>query len=62
MSNTWSDAERWEWYAAGDKAVAPPARAPHVDDNSAPRLAWEIGWVFAIPLAIAALVSLLLAI
>ncbi len=52
-----SDPIRWEWFAAGDAAIAPPARsAPN--NNSPQQLIWEIGLVLAAPLAAAALVSL----
>ncbi len=51
-----SDSRRWEWFAAGDESVAPLARsAPH--DNTPGRLIFEIGLVFAVPLALAALAS-----
>jgi hypothetical protein len=52
----WSDPARWEWFAAGDTTIAPPARsAPN--DNSSQRLIWEIGLLLAAPLAAAALFS-----
>lgn len=56
-----SDPQRWSWFAAGDESA--PTRmllnAPS-HENSTERVVWEIGWVIAIPLAIAALVQLVL--
>jgi hypothetical protein len=50
------DPGRWDWFAAGDTAVAPLARsAPN--NNSPQQLIWEIGLVLAAPLVAAALFS-----
>jgi hypothetical protein len=55
---TLSDPDRWQWFAAGDESVAPLARSTSTD-NSPQRLLWEVGLVFAVPLALAALCSVL---
>ena len=57
----WFDPERWAWFAAGDDSA--PSRISFnspSQDNSPTRILWEVGWVFAIPLAFAALVQLVL--
>ncbi len=58
---TWFDPERWAWFAAGDDTV--PSQISLClpsEDNSPRRVLWEVGWAFAIPLAFAALVQLVL--
>ncbi|MEJ0025912.1 MAG: hypothetical protein WDN01_07785 [Rhizomicrobium sp.] len=56
-----ADADRWEWYAAGDKAVAPRAR-PRAWANAGPdRVVFEIGLALAVPLFLAALAGVVLA-
>ena len=47
-----SDAERWDWFAAGD-GIAAPAAAADSDANSPSRLMFEIGLVLGVPLAAA---------
>ena len=54
-----SDAERWQWFAAGDETVAKPLPRSAPNDNSAQRLLFEIGLTFAIPLALAALIGII---
>jgi hypothetical protein len=53
-----ADSERWEWYAAGDRTVAPPIRSPLAHCNTPAHAAWEIGWVFAVPLTLAVIAAL----
>ena len=53
LSVSLSDAERWEWYAAGDKTVAPRAVSRHVTANEPEVVLWEMGLVFAVPLVVA---------
>ena len=50
-----TDADRWEWYAAGDKAVAPRTRPRVWHDSDPDRVLFEIGLAFAVPLVLAAL-------
>ncbi|MEI9992167.1 MAG: hypothetical protein WDM86_19275 [Rhizomicrobium sp.] len=60
-SSNVSSAERWEWYAAGDKAVAPRAR-PRAWANIDPdRVVFEIGLALAVPLLLAALAGVVFA-
>ena len=55
MRTSWTDAERWSWYAAGDESIAPRAAAVPAEPNSTTRVFWEMGLVFAVPLVIAVL-------
>lgn len=58
--SNWTDPERWDWFAAGDPAVAPKvARAPS-DANSARQALFETGLILLIPLALAALIEIIL--
>ncbi|MEI9996702.1 MAG: hypothetical protein WDM91_19040 [Rhizomicrobium sp.] len=50
-----SDSERWAWFA-GETDVALPPRAAS-SGNDAGRVFFEMGLVFAVPLALAALFS-----
>ncbi len=55
-----ADTERWEWYAAGDKVLAPPAVSRPGADNGPERVAWALGLVVLVPLALAALAGVAL--
>jgi len=55
-----SDTDRWEWYGAGDKSVAPSATTRPTGDNAPERVLWEMGLVVAIPLILAAIASVVL--
>jgi hypothetical protein len=58
---TLADAERWEWYAAGDKAVAPRATPRPWTNNGPEQIVWEMGLAVAVPLLLATIASLVLA-
>ena len=60
MPRSWVDTERWDWYAAGDKAVAPPAVSRPGLDNSPDRIAWELGLAVLAPLVLAAIAGIAL--
>ncbi len=53
-----SDPDRWSWFAAGDDTMAPLARSTS-RNNSPQHLIFEMGLVFAVPLMLAALFSIL---
>lgn len=55
---SWSDTDRWEWYAVGDKSLARPVSRAPLHKNAAEQVSWEIGLVFAVPLALAAVAAL----
>ncbi|HJW41038.1 MAG TPA: hypothetical protein VJ476_07395 [Rhizomicrobium sp.] len=60
MAVTLADAERWEWYAAGDKAVAPRAAPRPWTNNGPEQIMWEMGLAVAVPLLLATVASLVL--
>jgi len=53
-----ANADRWEWYAAGDRSIAPVVRPAAALANTPARAAWEIGWVVAVPLVLAIVAAL----
>jgi len=55
MRTFFTDAERWNWYGAGDETLAPRAAAQPLPANAPARVFWEMGLVFAVPLVIAVL-------
>jgi hypothetical protein len=56
-----ANADRWEWYAAGDEAVAPRVR-PRAWANADPdRVVFEIGLACAVPLLLAAIAGVVFA-
>ena len=57
---TWSNSERWEWFAAGDPEVAPKMAPASQAENSAQRLFFEVGLALFVPLAVAALIEVIL--
>lgn len=59
-SRSWTDVERWEWFAAGDPEVAPRLAHSWTHDNSAQQLIFETGLVLVVPLLLATLVGLVL--
>jgi hypothetical protein len=48
-----TDADRWNWYAAGDETIAPRAVVAPAEPNSTNRVFWEMGLVFVVPLLVA---------
>ena len=58
----WADHERWDWFGAGDPDVAPKAARKPVDANSAVQVWFETGLIFLVPLALAALIEIVLGI
>jgi hypothetical protein len=52
-------ADRWSWSVAGDGIMAPPAAPSPAKNNSVQQLIFEIGLAIAVPLALAALFSIL---
>jgi hypothetical protein len=60
LSVTLADAERWEWYAAGDKAVAPRAAPRPWTNNGPEQIMWEMGLAVVVPLLLAAIAGLVL--
>ncbi len=54
-----SEHERWQWFAAGETAGAAYPRS-HPAGNEPERVLFEIGLIFALPLALAAFVTLML--
>jgi hypothetical protein len=60
MRASWTDVERWNWYAAGDETVAPRAVVVSVGANATGRVFFEMGLVFAVPLALAVFACLAL--
>lgn len=58
----WADDERWDWFAAGDPDVASKAERKPVDANSAVQVLFETGLIFLVPLALAALIEIVLGI
>jgi hypothetical protein len=53
------DSERWDWFAAGDEEIAKPTPRSAPNDNSVERILFELGLVFAIPLASATLIGII---
>jgi hypothetical protein len=60
MLSNWAEPGRWEWFASGDPRVAPRVVPSPVHNNSAQRLLFEAGLLFAVPLALAALLQIFL--
>ncbi len=59
--SSWADTERWEWFAAGDPAVASTKVARSTSaKNSARQLLFESGIVLVVPLAVAAVLEIVL--
>ncbi|HTP78248.1 MAG TPA: hypothetical protein VMJ73_14875 [Rhizomicrobium sp.] len=56
----WIDHERWDWFAAGDPDLAPKVRPSPPDENSAQQILFETGLALLIPLALAALIEIIL--
>ena len=56
-----SSADRWEWYGAGDKTIAPCARPRAWPDTDPDRVTFEIGLSFAAPLLLAAIAGVIFA-
>lgn len=59
--SSWSDAERWEWFAAGaPDAVVKEVGRTLSSKNSARQLLFEAGVVLVVPLAVAAILEIVL--
>ena len=56
----WIDHERWDWFASGDPDVEPKVMPSPSHENSAQRLLFETGLALLIPLALAALIEIIL--
>ena len=56
----WSDPERWEWFSDGDADMASDVLNSSQNDNSPRRLLLETGLAFLVPLALAALIEIIL--
>ena len=56
----WFVSERWELFAGGDPDVAPKFESSPSEENSPWRLLFETGLVLLIPLALAALIQIIL--
>ncbi|MBS0471333.1 MAG: hypothetical protein JSR60_09695 [Proteobacteria bacterium] len=54
------DAERWEWFAAGDPTLRRPARRAMSSDTAPEHVLWSMGLTLAAPLALAAVIWLVL--
>jgi len=57
MLSSWTQSERWEWFAGGDPQVAPRVLPARQSNNSAPRIMFEIGLIFVVPLAMATVIG-----
>lgn len=57
MLASWAQPERWEWFAGGDPQVAPRVLPARRSSNSAHRIMFEIGLIFLVPLALAAVIG-----
>src|SRR5690349_11020633 len=58
LMKSFSDSDRWDWFAAGDKTVAKWGNLSRSGSNSEQRILFEIGLTMGIPLAVAALVGM----
>ena len=56
----WSDPRRWDWYAQGATNAVRKIRHASQDENSVQRVLFEIGLIFLVPLALAALAQIVL--
>ncbi len=56
-----TSADRWEWYAAGDKFVVPRPRPRAWAGSDPQRVMFEIGVALAVPLFLAALAGVIFA-
>jgi hypothetical protein len=56
----WIDHERWDWIATGDADAAPKVRPSSSEENSVRQLMFETGLALLIPLALAALIEIIL--
>ena len=54
------DPERWEWLAGSYPDVAPTVESSRPEENSPRRLLLETGLALLIPLALAALIEIIL--
>lgn len=52
---SFSDLDRWDWFAVGDKTVAKPVARSARGVNSAQQIIFEIGLIVGVPLTVAAL-------
>lgn len=53
MRAFFANAERWNWYGAGDESLVPHAAAQPLPANAPTHVFWEMGLVFAVPLVLA---------
>jgi hypothetical protein len=60
MTSHWAEPGRWEWFASGDPRVAPRVLPSPSHNNPAQRFLFEAGLLFLVPLALAALVQIIL--
>jgi hypothetical protein len=56
----WIDHERWDWFAAGDPDVGPKVRPSRPAENSVQQLLFETGLALLVPLALAAIIEIIL--
>jgi len=59
--HSWSDPERWDWFAAGETDAARQVGHSSRSEYSAQRLLFEIGLILLIPLTLAALIEIIFA-
>ena len=56
----WIDHERWDWISAGETDATPKVRQSSSHENSVRQLMFETGLALLIPLALAALIEIIL--
>jgi hypothetical protein len=56
----WIDHERWDWLAEGESNAPSKVRPSKPGENSAQQLLFETGLALLIPLALAALIEIIL--
>jgi hypothetical protein len=55
--SSWTQSERWEWFAGGDPQVAPRAVPSWQSSNSAQRIMFEMALLFLVPLVVATVIG-----
>ena len=60
MLSSWTESERWEWFASGDPRVASRAVPAFRDNNSTHQIMFETAVLFLVPLGLAAAIGIVL--